>query len=243
MSSFCTVRFQIISSSRVRDFLRIESLPRYNRFSTATDSLWQWEKGVLELLKSTHDQEMIRKICRLPFRDRNTLQDMLSQRWDLELDRHLMSLRVEFRDHRDEIFDWPRDRKAKEFLRQVLQTRKKHTRVWCREWDVLACVRSRSPSQAADIVSDFINTAVTNVDFREWAGCAFGYDGHGVTSCLNGVEHTRFLLRQQLQKLDQLKTKCESVEKVSSIRNFSGGKILTISTGVALPRSFGMLAF
>jgi hypothetical protein len=188
--------------------------------SDATDPLPRWEKGVLELLKSTQDQKMIRKICRLPFRDRNTLQDVLSRRWNSELDRHLMSLRVEVRDHQEEIFDWPRDRKAEDFLRQVLRTSRKPLPVWDWAWNVLDSVTgSRSPSQIADTVSDVINTAVLRVDFREWAGCAFGYDEHGVTSCLNGVEHARNLLRQQLQKLDQLKTKCESVEKVSSIQN------------------------
>jgi hypothetical protein len=76
---------------------------------------------------------------------------------------------------------------------------------------------SRSPSQIADTVSEVINTAVLNVDFQEWASYAFRYDEHGVTSCLNGVKHTRHLLRQQLPKLDRLKTKWESVEKVSSV--------------------------
>jgi hypothetical protein len=192
----------------------VPAQPNYD----ATDPLRQWEKGVLELLKSTQDQEMIRKICRLPFRDRNALQDVLSRRWNSELDLYLMSLRVEVKDHREEIFDWPRDRKANEFLRQVLRTRGKPPPVWNWAWDVLNSVTgSRSPSQIADTVSEVINTAVLNVDFREWAGCAFGYDEHGVTSCLNGVEHTRHLLRQQLPKLDRLKTKWESVEKVSSV--------------------------
>jgi hypothetical protein len=49
-----------------------------------------------------------------------------------------------------------------------------------------------------------------------------------VTSCFNGVEHARNLLRQQLQNFDQIKTKCASVEKVSSIKNLLCGKILTI---------------
>ncbi len=210
MSSFCTVRFQIMPSFGARNIFGIgESLPRYNRFSTgpnkgsevalvsaqpncnATDPLLQWEKRVLELLKSTHDQDMIRKICRLPFRDRNTVQDVLSRRWDLELDHHLMSLRVEVRDHRDEIFDWPRNRKAKEFLRQVLRTKKKPPPVWDWAWDVLYSVNgSRSPSQIADTVSEVINTAALKVGFREWAGCALGYDEEGVTSCFNGVHYS-----------------------------------------------------
>jgi hypothetical protein len=217
MSSFCTVRFQIISSGARKIFGIGESLPTYNRFSTgpnkgsqvalvsaqpscdAAHPLWQWEKGVLELLKRTDEQGMIRRICRLPFRDRNTLQDVLSRRWDSELDRHLIALRVEVRDHRDEIFDWMRDRKAKEFLRLVLRTRLKPRPVWNWAWDVLDSVTgSRSPSQIADTISEVINTAVLEVDFREWAGCAFGYDEQGVTSCFNGVEHTRNLLRQQL---------------------------------------------
>ncbi|KAH8772430.1 hypothetical protein F5882DRAFT_505901 [Hyaloscypha sp. PMI_1271] len=129
---FCTPLFNLHSTGSIILFFKPhnifgfnESLPRY-QFSTfpkrsnkdsqvalvpaqpncdATDPLRQWEKGVLELLKSTQDQEIIRKICRLPFRDRNALQDMLSRRWNSELDLYLMSLRIKVKDHREEIFD------------------------------------------------------------------------------------------------------------------------------------------
>jgi hypothetical protein len=57
-----------------------------------------------------------------------------------------------------------------------------------------------------------------NVDFREWAGCAFGNEEHGVASCFDGIRNTRNILQQQLQEHNQLRAKCESVAQVSPIR-------------------------
>lgn len=167
------------------------------------------------MLGSTEDKELIRRICRLPLK-RDILSDVLSRRWDSELDSHLMSLRA---DHREEIFEWSRDRKAKEFLRQAVRTVRKPP-VWDWGWDVFdSLTKNQSPNRIASNISEIFNTAILNIDFREFAGCAFGYEEHGVTSLFTGIEHTRSLLLQQLQNFDPDKVICESVEQVSSIHN------------------------
>jgi hypothetical protein len=80
---------------------------------------------MLELLRTTKELDLIRKICRFPV-DRDILHDMLSRRWDLELDLYLRSLRVKVKDHQDKIFEWHRGRKAKEFIRLAQRPIKKY---------------------------------------------------------------------------------------------------------------------
>ncbi|KAH8663716.1 hypothetical protein BGZ60DRAFT_412020, partial [Tricladium varicosporioides] len=188
-SSFCTIRFQIITllgggklfgyiksistfygdlvpQNSLNQDLEVTPVPTQPEYYIA-DPLQSWERGVLELLRSTKDLGLIRTICRLPL-NQDILQDVLSQRWDPELDSYLMSLRVEVRRHKKEILEWDRDCRAKEFLRQVLPTSRKPPPVWDWNWDTFNYIaKGQNPSQIAINISDLLNTSVLKVSFRE----------------------------------------------------------------------------
>lgn len=94
-----------------------------------------WEKRVRELLKTTDNWDTIRHICRLPFRDRNTPQVTLLDRWDSGLDSFLISFAA--RDRHDEILGWTTDRKAEELLTLLQPGVRRLSPVWTWSWTPL----------------------------------------------------------------------------------------------------------
>ncbi|CAG8980092.1 hypothetical protein HYALB_00012558 [Hymenoscyphus albidus] len=152
-----------------------------------------WEEGVRELLRTTHNWDTIRHICQLPFRDLNTPQVTLLDRWDSGLDSFLISFAAGAQSN--EILEWTRDRKARELFRLLQPVR--GAAVWMWSWTP-PNFAFQDPCAIADELHNVVYAAVHRVTFQEWVSYLYGHEEHAVTSLLCGVWNTREILHRRL---------------------------------------------
>jgi hypothetical protein len=201
--------------------------------SKYVDKTSPWEEGVLELLRTTNNPDTIGHICRLPFRDRDTPQVTLSDRWDSRLDSFLISFAA--RDRYNEVLEWTRDHKAKELLQLLRPVVRRRPPVWDWSWTP-PTFASQDSRLIAKGFHDTIYAAVHRVTFQEWVSYVHGNEEHAVTSLLNGVWTSRHSLYHGLMMLSRgEREKYMEVEEVSLCSDTLYCEILIALTAFAFP--------